>query len=115
MPESYYETVRSIYKSRVDALYGALKDVPGITTHKPEGAFYFMVDLPVDDAEAFARWLVTDFRDNGQSVVVAPGGGFYSEPSRGQTQIRLAAVISEDRLRRAGELLAKAIVQYGEQ
>ncbi|MFT6144901.1 MAG: aspartate aminotransferase [Myxococcota bacterium] len=112
MPESYYETVRATYKSRVDALYGALKDVPGVKTHKPVGAFYFMVDLPVDDAEVFARWLVTDFRDNGQSVVVAPGGGFYSEASRGKTQIRLAAVIAEDRLLRAGELLAKAITQY---
>ncbi len=112
MPESYYETVRATYKSRVDALYGALKDVPGIKTHKPEGAFYFMVDLPVDDSEAFARWLVTDFRDNGQSVVVAPGGGFYSEPSRGKTQIRLAAVIGESGLRRAGELLATALNQY---
>ena len=112
MPESYYEEVRATYKSRVEALYSVLSTIPGVSTHKPAGAFYFMVDLPVDDAEAFALWLVTDFRDAGQSVVVAPGGGFYSEPSRGRTQIRLAAVVEESALRRAGELLAKALEQY---
>lgn len=112
LAEGYYEEIRQTYRGRVEALYGALDDMPGVSTHRPEGAFYFMVDLPLDDSEAFARWLVTDFRDNGQSVVVAPGGGFYSEPERGRTQVRLAAVNDEATLTRAGEILANALRAY---
>lgn len=112
LPDSYYDSVRATYRSRVHALYDVLSTIPGVGTYKPEGAFYFMLDLPIDDADTFARWLVTDFRDAGQSVVVAPGGGFYADPASGKTQIRLAAVISEAELRRGGELLATALDQY---
>ena len=112
LDDGYYAEVRAAYTRRVDALYGVLSTIPGVRTHKPEGAFYFMVDLPVDDSDAFARWMVTDFRDEGQSVVVAPGGGFYSKPELGRTQIRLAAVIEEDKLVRGAELLRLGLERY---
>jgi aspartate aminotransferase len=112
LPDAYYDEVRGIYKRRVQTLHAALAGIPGVRTHAPTGAFYLMADLPVDDADAFARWMVTDFRDDGESVVVAPGTGFYAVPESGRRQVRLAAVIDEARLKRAAELLGKGLAAY---
>jgi aspartate aminotransferase len=112
LPEPYYEEIRSRYAGRVSTLVEVLNELDGVETPRPQGAFYCMVDLPVDDADRFSRFLVTDFRGDGESVVVAPGGGFYADPSSGKTQIRLAAVIEENELSRAGALLAKALEVY---
>jgi aspartate aminotransferase len=108
LPESYYEDIRHVYKDRVDALVTALGELEGVSTHPPGGAFYCMVELPVD-SEEFSRFLVTHFRNRGESVVVAPAGGFYADPASGARQIRLAAVTSPDRLKRAVEILGKAL------
>ncbi len=112
LPESYYEEVRTTYRDRVDAMVGALATVRGIRSYRPTGAFYTMVGLPVDDADAFARWLVTTFRHEGESVVVAPGGGFYADPASGRKEIRLAAVCGPDTVRRAVSLLGRALDTY---
>jgi aspartate aminotransferase len=112
LPASYYEEVRQTYRRRVDALYDAIATIPGASTHKPEGAFYFMLGLPIDDSDRFARWLVTDFRHEGESVVVAPGGGFYADPDSGRRQVRLAAVFHEQGLARAGAVLRAAVAAY---
>jgi len=112
LPESYYDEIRATYKARVDALVDALVQVRGVSTHRPEGAFYCMCRLPVDDADAFARFLVTEFRSQGESVVVAPGGGFYAEPESGKDQIRLAAVTDGSALRRAVQILDEALDAY---
>ncbi|NCG18800.1 MAG: aminotransferase class I/II-fold pyridoxal phosphate-dependent enzyme [Rhodobacterales bacterium] len=112
LEESYYDEVREVYKGRVMALVEALAELEGVSTHRPEGAFYCILDLPIDDADRFARWLVTDFRSDGESVVVAPGGGFYANPESGKTQIRLAAVESEHEIRRATAMLAEALQTY---
>ncbi len=114
MPEDYYESIRQIYVRRVVALVDALQAVPGVVCHRPAGAFYVMAGLPVRDADHFARWLVTDFRYRGESVVVAPGGGFYADPASGRSEIRLAAVVAEPQLVRGVELLAFALQQFGE-
>lgn len=113
LPEPYYERIRQIYRGRVDVLMNALMSVDGVRAHRPEGAFYSMLDLPVDDADAFAKFLVRIFRLDGESVVVAPGGGFYADADRGRTQIRLAAVLETERLQRAAEILAAGIRAYG--
>ncbi|MCO4744694.1 MAG: pyridoxal phosphate-dependent aminotransferase [Proteobacteria bacterium] len=112
LPADYYEEVRATYRRRVDALMNAVSKIEGVRTHRPEGAFYAMLDLPVDDAETFARWLVEEFRHEGESLVVAPGPGFYSDPSLGRTQVRVAAVLREADLRRAMELLDLALASY---
>ncbi len=112
LPESYYDDLRAIWRGRVLALYGSLQEL-GLQAPKPEGAFYLMVKLPVTDSEAFARYLVTEFRDRGESLVVAPGPGFYADPSDGRDQVRLAAVLEESKLVRAAELLGKALKAYG--
>lgn len=110
-PEHYVET-RALYKERIDTLLEALSEIPGLSVHRPAGAFYLMVQLPVQDTEAFARFLALDFADEGESIVVAPGGGFFTDPDRGKRLIRLAAVLEPAKLRRAAELLKLGLEAY---
>jgi aspartate aminotransferase len=110
-PEHYIQT-RALYKERIDTLLHALDGIPGVSVHRPAGAFYLMVQLPVADTEAFARFMVQDFSDQGESIVVAPGGGFFTDPERGKHLIRLAAVLEPDKLRRAAELLKLGLQAY---
>ena len=112
LEEGYYEEVRSVYAGRVAAMTDALASLNGVVAPRAKGAFYCMVGLPIEDSDHFARWLVTDFRHGGESVVVAPGGGFYAKPESGRQQIRLAAVNSEEVLTHAVELLGKGLTQY---
>ncbi|TVQ94935.1 MAG: aminotransferase class I/II-fold pyridoxal phosphate-dependent enzyme [Deltaproteobacteria bacterium] len=113
LPEAYYTQVRQTYQRRVEALTGTLSGVPGVTVPQPAGAFYSMIELPIDDSERFARWLVEDFRTaQGESVIVAPGPGFYADPSQGRHEVRLAAVLGAPLLERAGEVLAEALQVY---
>jgi aspartate aminotransferase len=114
LPERYYEESRAVWGERVAALSDALDQVPGVTAPRPMGAFYLMAELPVDDADAFARFLVTDFRDRGESLVVAPGTGFYADPASGRRQIRLAAVLDPAGLRRGVELLGLGLQAWAE-
>ena len=113
LEEEYYESVRLEWKERVDVLFDALRSIPNIKQNKPQGAFYTMVELPVL-AEDFAQFLIHDFRDNGESLVVAPGGGFYEDPEHGKNQIRLAAVLKPAKIRRAIEILGKALKAFQE-
>ena len=113
LEEEYYESVRMEWKERVDVLFDALRAIPNIKQNKPQGAFYTMVELPVL-AEDFAQFLIHDFRDNGESLVVAPGGGFYEDPEHGKNQIRLAAVLEPAKIRRAIEILGKALQAFQE-
>ena len=108
----YYDEIRAIYRQRINTLHSSLSSIPGVFAPKPGGAFYLMLKLPVNDSEQFARFLAADFEHNGESVVVAPGPGFYSNPSMGRDQVRLAAVLEDSKLRRASQLLGLALAQY---
>src|SRR5262249_39333865 len=113
LPESYYDEVRLTYRERVDAMMTALADLElDLVAPRPQGAFYSMVRLPVDDTEAVARFLVEEFRSGGDSVVVAPGPGFYADPSNGRNEVRLAAVSEAPSLRRAVALLGEGVVAF---
>lgn len=112
MPESHYEETRLIYRDRIDALMEALEPIEGVEVHRPQGAFYLMARLPVEDTEDFARFMAAEFEDEGESVVVAPGGGFFSNPHDGRHLIRLAAVLEPAKLRRAGELIGLGLQAY---
>ena len=112
LDESYYEDIRNIYAGRVQAMAEALAKLEGVSAPRPQGAFYAMLDLPVDNADRFARFLVTEFRSEGESLVVAPGPGFYALPTDGTREIRLAAVVNEDHIRRAVEILGQALDVY---
>jgi aspartate aminotransferase len=117
LPLSFYDAVRTTYKARVDAMMDGLARLPGVAYHRPEGAFYTMARLPVRDTEVFARFMVEEFRDTSsgrrESVVVAPGPGFYADPSQGRDEIRLAAVREESVITRAIEVLGRGIEAFG--
>jgi aspartate aminotransferase len=78
----------------------------------PEGAFYTVASLPVEDAEDFCRWLLTDFRLNGETVMMAPAAGFYSTPGLGKNQVRMAYVLKEEDLAKALKVLRAALEAY---
>ncbi len=101
------------YQKRRDILYGILTSRKDVILQKPEGAFYIMAKLPIDDCDDFARWLLADFSDNNETVMVAPGAGFYATPGKGKNEARLAYVIEAPKLERAGLILLKALDAYG--
>jgi len=104
--------VAKIYQARRDAFLKTLEEEFNIKTLYPEGAFYAMIKLPVKDSDEFAKWLLTSFRHNNETVMVAPGSGFYASPGKGKDEIRIAYVLDESELKKAAKLLAIAIRQY---
>ena len=110
--EGYYAEIREQYRSRRDAVVESLKNIPGAEFRCPEGAFYLMVKLPVDDAEKLQYFLLQEFDDGGDTVMYAPGEGFYATPGMGKNEIRIAYVTKEEDLRRAIELLGLGIAAY---
>ena len=109
---SYLENVISEYDQRRKVLVKALSDIPGVKVSTPHGAFYAMAALPVDDAEKFCAWCLSDFSYEGESVMMAPANGFYITPGLGTNQVRMAYVLKSEDLQRAAFLLGKALEQY---
>jgi aspartate aminotransferase len=112
MGMGYFEPVRQEYERRRDVLYEGLNAIPGVTVRKPQGAFYMTVRLPVKDTERFAQWMLTDFALDRETVMVAPGPGFYSTPGKGIDEIRLAYVLKEADLRRSLVLFRAGLEKY---
>jgi len=111
-PKSYFTDVITEYKDRRDTLVNKLKEIPGVKVAEPKGAFYIIAELPVDDTDKFAQWLLESYNDHGETVMVAPAAGFYSTKGQGKQQIRIAYVLKKESLIRAAELLGKAIESY---
>jgi len=112
MPKDYFDEVREEYQNRRDILYEGLKDIPGIVIHKPQGAFYLIVRLPIKDCEHFVVWMLTDFHMDKETVMVAPAPGFYSSPNKGKDEVRIAYVLKEEDLRRAIEVFKAGLEKY---
>lgn len=112
MTPAYYEGLRKEYQHRRDAVVEELRKIPGVQFHCPEGAFYLMVTLPVDDAEKLQYFLLQEFEDQGDTVMYAPGEGFYATPGKGRSEIRIAYVTEAEKLRRAVEVLGRGIQAY---
>jgi aspartate aminotransferase len=112
MDRSYFGTIQEEYQRRRDVLYEGLKDIPGIVMHKPQGAFYICVRLPVKDSEDFVRWMLTDFQLDNQTVMVAPAQGFYSTPGKGVDEVRIAYVLKEEDLIKALEVFKAGLTEY---
>ena len=111
-PASYLEEVNKEYKKRRDTIAAGLAKIPGLVSSQPKGAFYVMVKFPVDDAEKFAIWMLQDFEKDGETVMIAPGNGFYATPGKGVDEARLAYLLKCEDLERAMELLAAAVKEY---
>lgn len=112
-PQEYMDQVYEEYLQRRNFLIDGLNKIPGVYTPTPMGAFYTMVRLPVDDAEKFCEWCLTDFSYEGQTIMMAPGSGFYSTPGAGRDEVRLAYVLNKEDLAKALVVLEKALDEYG--
>ncbi len=108
----YTEQVKKNYKKRRDMVVGELRKIKGVSFVIPEGAFYIMPRIPVKDSDKFAEFLLSDFSDHGETVMIAPATGFYKDPQKGKDKIRIAYVLSEDKLQRAIRLLGMALEKY---
>jgi aspartate aminotransferase len=111
-PQQYFDDVVAEYVQRRDILVDGLNAIPGVLCPKPKGAFYAMARLPVDDAEAFCKWMLEHFEYQGETVMMAPANGFYSHPDKGRDEVRLAYVLNQDALKRAVVCLQKALEVY---
>ena len=113
-PQEYMEEVYDEYLSRRNYLIDQLNQIPGVFAPTPMGAFYTMVQLPVDDTDKFCEWCLTDFQYEGQTVMMAPGSGFYTNPEDGKKQVRMAYILCKEDLGRAMLVLRKALETYNE-
>ena len=111
-PQSYFDEVIVEYVQRRNTLITELEKIDGIKVAKPNGAFYCIAELPINNADKFAQWLLEDFDVNGETVMVAPAAGFYSTPGVGLNQIRIAYVLNEESLIKAVSILKAALKVY---
>jgi aspartate aminotransferase len=93
-------------------LVAGLNQIPGVFCPLPSGAFYAVAQLPVDSADRFAEWILSDFSFEGATVMMAPASGFYTDPALGAKQVRLAYVLEVGKLQQALRVLAAALDAY---
>lgn len=110
--DAYFDTVKAEYRNRRDLLYGRLAQMTGVTCYLPEGAFYVFAELPIDDSDRFCRWLLEDFDYEGQTLMLAPGSGFYATPGLGLREVRFAYVLNCADLSKAMDCLERALEIY---
>ena len=111
-PDSYFQEVVSEYTERRNFLVKELKKIPGVKVVNPKGAFYCIAELPVDDADDFAKWLLREFRVDNQTVMIAPAAGFYSSDNLGKNQIRIAYVLKKKDLMKSVNILKLGLKGY---
>ena len=111
-PNSYFEEVSAEYVERRDLLIEGLNKIEGVICPKPKGAFYCIAELPVDDADKFAQWILVNFEHHGNTVMIAPAAGFYSTPNTGTNQVRIAYVLNKEALQKAVDCLEAALKVY---
>lgn len=110
--EQYSRDVYEEYVERRKCLIDGLNRIPGCYTPIPMGAFYTVAQLPVDDVDKFCAWCLTDFNYEGETIMMAPATGFYSDSELGRHQVRLAYILNKDDLKRALVVLEKALEAY---
>lgn len=110
--EKYFENVNAEYTQRRNTLVEGLKKIEGVKVAEPRGAFYCVAQLPVENTEDFAQWLLESFEHGGKTIMVAPAAGFYSTPNTGLNQIRIAYVLEENSLKESIMLLELALKKY---
>ena len=111
-PAEYSREIYDEYVERRKCLIDGLNRIPGVYSPIPMGAFYTVAKLPVDDAEKFCEWCLTDFEYEGQTVMMAPAAGFYTTLGAGKDQVRIAYVLKKEDLNKALIVLQKALEEY---
>jgi aspartate aminotransferase len=112
LEKKYFEEILEEYKKRRDLVFNELQKIENVLCVKPKGAFYIIAKLPIDDAEDFAKWLLSDFSRDGKTVMFAPVQGFYSTPDLGKDEIRIAYILNEESLKKAMYLLREGLKEY---
>ena len=112
LPKSYYDEIRAEYEARRDVVYKELMKIPGVVCQKPGGAFYLTAKLPVDNVEEFLMFLLTEFDDQGETVMFAPAEGFYATPGLGKEEMRIAYVLNRKDMARGVELIRLGLEAY---
>lgn len=111
-PASYFSDVIGEYKERRDTLVNGLNGIQDVICPMPNGAFYCIAELPIDDSDAFCQWLLEEFEHKGHTVMMAPATGFYAEPETERKQVRLAYVLEQEKLLLAVDCLKEALAVY---
>ncbi len=111
-PQSYFDDVIEEYEERRNTLISELEKIPGVTVANPKGAFYCVAQLPVENTDDFAQWILESFHHNNETVMVAPASGFYSTEGEGKNQVRIAYVLNKTDLKRSVEILQIALEAY---
>ncbi|MDR0686170.1 MAG: pyridoxal phosphate-dependent aminotransferase [Dysgonamonadaceae bacterium] len=111
-PDEYMQDVYDEYLSRRNFLIDSLNKIPGVYSPIPMGAFYTIARLPVDNADKFCEWCLSDFEYEGQTIFMAPASGFYTHPKLGQNEVRIAYVLQKENLQKAMLVLEKALEEY---
>ncbi len=110
--DDYSEMVYNEYLGRRNVLVDGLNKIPGVRSLVPKGAFYTMTKLPVEDSDHFCQWILGEFQYENQTVMMAPGSGFYSSRYLGKDEVRIAYVLNEDDLKKALIVIEKALEAY---
>ncbi|WP_420553607.1 pyridoxal phosphate-dependent aminotransferase [Tenacibaculum aiptasiae] len=111
-PQSYFDEVIEEYEDRRNTLISELQKIEGVKVANPKGAFYCVAELPVENADDFAQWILEKFNHNNETIMVAPASGFYSTKGEGKNQVRIAYVLNKTDLKRSVEILKIALEQY---
>ena len=111
-PQSYYDDIVKEYQSRRDVCIKGIYDIEGASCPTPKGAFYIVAKLPIDDSERFCAWCLSESEYEGETIMLAPASGFYTELQKGKDEVRIAYVLNKDDLRRALFILGKALEAY---
>ncbi|MGD9910181.1 MAG: pyridoxal phosphate-dependent aminotransferase [Candidatus Izemoplasmatales bacterium] len=112
LDDEYVSSVKNEYQRRRDIVMEALKKIPNITYKIPKGAFYFVVTLPIDNAENYCKWLLESYSNQNETVMLAPARDFYVHKELGEKQVRIAYVLGEEKLKRAMEIVKESIEDY---
>ncbi|MEK6649884.1 MAG: pyridoxal phosphate-dependent aminotransferase [Bacteroidota bacterium] len=112
-PDPYVAPIVEEFRKRRDVVVAGLASIPGVTSYRPEGAFYIVIGLPVKDADHFARWQIERFDLEGETVLLAPAQGFYATKGKGANEVRLAFMLQSADLKRSLDIVHAALRQYG--
>ncbi len=112
LPESFIAELHTEFNKRRDIVYNTVKDMDGVICRKPNGSFYVIAKLPVEDAEEFVIWLLTEYTLDGETVMIAPAEGFYATPGLGKDEVRIAYMLNSKDLERAMQILKAGLEEY---
>jgi len=111
-PEQYLIDALAEYEVRRETTITCLRNIHGVEVAEPKGAFYCLARLPVNDTDDFAKWMLESFEHHGETVMIAPANGFFSDNTTGKDMIRIAFVLNSKKLERAIELLGLGLAEY---